>query len=222
MATKKKKIQEVKIESGKNNFLKENKIVFIIIFAVAALVIVSLLVVRNINHFENNGLEFNKRVSGDLVLYTAKFPVKDYYGNIIEYRQVDFRTNPKELNKVRMDYNGTIKILDQDLTYISYGALNSCEYTTLAGANLGVFFSTIGIKYKAGIDDSDYINNTNSPYVNCRTNPFNTVIQIHSGNETRIAKLGDHCYDIQYKNCEILPAVEKFEVTMLEQYTSRL
>lgn len=222
----KKKVQENKlvVNNGNKigNFFKENKAILIIIFGVAALVIICLLIMHGINHFEYNGIEFNKRANGAVTFYTAKIPVKDYYGNIIEYRQVDFRNKPWDLENVNMQYNGTIKILDQGLTYVSFGNLSSCQYTALAGANLGIFLNTIGIKYKAALDNSDYKNNTNTPYVNCETNPFNTVIYIHAGNETKISKRLLSCYDIQYKECDILSAVEKFELTMLEQYMGRI
>ncbi|MEK6885968.1 MAG: hypothetical protein AABX17_03315 [Nanoarchaeota archaeon] len=220
----KKRVQKEKSEEKTNlktNFFKENSIVFGTIIVVAVIVIAALLIIRTANHFEYNGVEFNKRNSGDIVLYTAKIPVEDYYGNILEYRQVDFRNKPQALEGINM-YNGTIKILDADLTYISYGNLNSCEDTILAGADLGIFLATIGVDYKAAVDDITYKNSTNTPYVNCNTNPLNTVIYIHSGNETKITKRMLSCYDIQYKDCDILPAVEKFELTMLEQYMDRI
>jgi hypothetical protein len=62
----------------------------------------------------------------------------------------------------------------------------------------------------------------NMTYATCETNPDNTVIVIENGEETRIDQLSNNCYHISSKDCDILKALEKFELQVLEDYVKSL
>ena len=136
------------------------------------------------------------------------------------YFNVDFRSDPRKLNDVNVSVGGRIDFISQNKTYISYN-ITPCEDNALAGANLGFFLADFKIDYKAGLDDIDYknLNLTNVPYVNCQTNPGSTVLHISNGNENSIVKTSNNCYELTFKNCEILKVTEKFELELLKQYT---
>ena len=55
----------------------------------------------------------------------------------------------------------------------------------------------------------------------CETGHFNTVIVVTEGDQTIINEIQDYCYEIQFKDCEILQATEKFMLIILEEYASR-
>ena len=92
---------------------------------------------------------------------------------------------------------------------------------TLAAANLGVFLVDAGIRKKAALDNESATRNTTIPFVNCDTNPSDTVILVHSGNETAVKQTESNCYEIIVKDCDILRATERFELTVLEQYAKQ-
>ncbi len=208
----------------RNEFLTENKGIIVTLIAIVTIVAIALIYYRVSTNFEYNGVSFIKRYDGSILLYTAKIPTKDYFGNTNEYLLFDFRNDPRKLGNINFNYNGTIKFIDDKMTYVSYpdGEMKSCEDNSLAGAYLGLFLNRIGITYKAGLDNSSYLNSTTTPYVNCNVAPFNTVIQIRGGDETKISKTMLSCYNIQFKDCDILKAVEAFELKILEQYAQSL
>jgi len=227
---KKKKIEEKteKISLKNNSIVKlfsDNKIVLGFILIVAAVIIIALLATYYSNNFKYNGVDFKKINYGNIRLYTATIPVEDYYGNILEYRTTDFRNDPRKLaDKVSFSENLTIKFLDKYMTYLTFqdDTLN-CENNGLAAANLAIFLrDAIKIEYKPALANQTQANIKNISYVTCETNPLNTVIYLHQGNETKITKQMVSCYDVQFKDCEILEAAEAFELKILEQYMNSL
>jgi len=227
---KKKKIEE-KIEktSLKSNSIvklfSDNKIVLGFILIIAAIIVIALLMVHYSNNFKYNGIDFKKINYGQIRLYTATIPVKDYYGNVLEYRTVDFRNDPRKLSdKVNIADNLVIKFLDEEMTYLAFKDDQvNCENYGLATANLAIFMrDVIKIEYKAALVNQTQANEKNVSHVSCESNPFNTVIYLHQGNETKITKRLLGCYDVQFKDCEILEAAEAFELKILEQYMNSL
>jgi len=215
--------EEKKIENSKQ---ENSNTALIIVFSIAGLIILACIIAvifrYNSNSFKYEGIEFDKVYMGNIAFYTAKIPVTDDYGKITRYQNIDFRNDPRTLNDLTVNTSGNITFVDNKLTYISYGLLNQCGDNGLAATNLGLFMSLTDTKYKGAVDDSDYKNSTNSPYVNCQTHPNNTVVLIKAGNETKIEQTNTNCYELVFKDCEILKATEKFELTILEQYIKGL
>jgi predicted nucleic acid-binding Zn ribbon protein len=205
---------------------KNNNTAIFIVFGIAILIIlicvIAVFLRYNSNNFKYAGMEFNKNYMGDITFYTAKVPAIDAYGNIQLYKEIDFRNDPRKLRDVTVDVNGSIKFIKNNMVYVSYGEMEQCGNNGLAATNLGIFLSTTNLNYKGALDDPDYINSTAIPYVNCQTHPNNTVILIKSGNETKIEKTSDNCYEIVFKDCEMLKATEKFEVIILDQYMKEI
>jgi len=204
---------------------EKNRGVFIVLSIAVLILLVCIIAViyrYDSNNFNYAGIEFSKNYMGEILFYTAKVPAVDSYGSIKGYKEIDFRNDPRDLDNLIVDVNGSIKFLRSKTTYVSYGQMNTCGDTILAATNLGFFLAATNIKYKGAIDDSDYINNTNAPYVNCQTHPDNTVIMIKEGNETKITQTNRNCYELVFKDCEILKSTEKFELIILDQYMKSL
>ena len=212
---KEEKKNEKPVEGGKNNSL-------IIVLTIAGLIILICVIAvfyrYSSNNFKYLGIEFNKNYMKTILFYTAKVPVIDAYGDIQAYKEIDFRNDPRKLKDVTVNINGTIRFVKANIAYVSYGEMEKCEDNSLAATNLGFFLAATNMKYKGAIDDPDYANNTNIPYVNCQTHPDNTVILVKAGNETKITQTSNNCYELVFKECEILKATEKFELIILDQY----
>ena len=224
MARKKKEIEK-KETKRESNFWKENMGIIITIAVIVGAIIIGLLIYKYNTSFEYNGVPFMKRYYGNLLFYTARIPVQDYYGNIIEYQLVDFRNDPRELGKkVNISDDLAIKFLEERTTYLSFLENQlKCENNGLAAANFAIFLrDVIKIKYKAGVANETEANESNVPYVTCENSATNTVIYIHQGDETKITKRIASCYDVEFKDCEILEALERFELKVLEQYMNGL
>jgi len=219
----KKENKEIKVEkkSGETKEKGNNTSLFIVLAIALLIILICVIAVfyrYSSNNFTYAGIEFNKNYMGEIVFYTAKIPVMNNYGIISGYKEIDFRNDPRKLKNINITTNGNIKFANKDLAYVSYGELKQCGDSSLAATNLGIFMSITDTQYKGAIDDSDYVNNTNIPYVNCQTHPDNTVILIKSGNETKIIQTAKNCYELVFKECDILKVTEKFEIAILEQY----
>jgi len=217
--------EEAEKISGEPKEKNKNAAIFIVLGIAVLIILICVIAVfyrYSSNNFKYEGIEFNKNYMGNILFYTAKVPIIDSYGKISGYKEIDFRNDPRKLKDVTIDVNGDINFIKSNTVYVSYGEMKQCGDSVLAATNLGLFLSATNIKYKGAVDDSDYINNTNVPYANCQTNPDNTVILLKEGNETKIAQTGNNCYELVFKECEILKLTEKFELIILKQYMEML
>jgi hypothetical protein len=213
--------KEARKISGESKEKNNNTAIFIVLGIAALIILICVIAVfyrHSSNNFKYLGIEFNKNYMKNIIFYTAKVPVIDVYGDTQAYKEIDFRNDPRKLKDIIVDVNGSVKFIKTDTVYVSYGEIDRCGDNSLAATNLGFFLAATNMNYKGAIDDPDYVNNTNIPYVNCQTHPNNTVLLVKSGNETKIAQTGDNCYELVFKECEMLKATEKFELTILDQY----
>ena len=51
---------------------------------------------------------------------------------------------------------------------------------------------------------------------------YNTVIILKDGAETKIEQTANNCYEISFANCEVLKAVERFELQVMSEYVGKL
>ena len=110
--------------------------------------------------------------------------------------------------------DGEIIYTDKVTTYISINGtgLTKCNYSLVSIATLTNFLVNSNVNVKGGTPDKEEAEMNNQSYITCDKYPFGNVITIQSGNETRVTKTKENCYEIVAANCEILPAVEKFIV----------
>lgn len=222
----KKKIKEEgkDIQEKKDiNHEKQTKIIFYVVIGIILLVVVLFIFRVSSNNFKYNGIDFKKEYTGQIAFYTATIPIMDYYENVLGSQEVDFRNDPRTLKNIEVNVS-YIKFLNNAKAYVSIDKdIPSCEGdTAIALINLGRYLSNAlyssGITVKGAMNDSDYQNNENTPYVNCENSPGNTVILVKGANETKIEQIKADCYVLSFKDCEVLKITEKFELTMIEDY----
>ena len=217
--------KEARKISGKSEEKNNNTSLFVVLAIAVLIILICIIAVffrYDSNNFKYMGIEFNKNYMGQIIFYTAKIPVTNSQGIISGYHTIDFRNDPRELNNVIVNVTGNIKFIKNSIVYVSFGEMEKCEDNGLAATNLGFFLGATDINYKGAVDDSNYINSTNVPYVNCQTHPNNTVLLIKSGNETKIEQTSDNCYELIFKECEVLKATEDFQLITLSQYIKKI
>jgi len=213
--------REVKKITEKPKEKNNNTAIFVVLGIALLILLICAIAVfyrYSSNNFKYGGIEFNKNYEGSVTFYTGMVPITDDYGNIQAYRKIDLRNDPRKLKDVAVDLNGSINFIKNSTLYVSYGEMKQCIETGVAATNLGLFLATTDVSYLGAIDDPDYANSTTVPYVNCQTHPNNIVLLIKSGNETQVTQTGNNCYELVFKECEILKVTEKFELTVLDQY----
>ncbi len=212
---------------------KQNKQIKWAVFLMVSLTLIILAVpyiTKNyINKFDYIGLEFQKTKLGDLVFYSTKFPVVRGTGQVIGEYSVNFRSDPRNLEYIKIvDIPDNIITFMEGLrgsytpVYISLDTeMKTCEDSGIALMNLAGFLRDSGLDVKSAVTNATYAEENGVEYATCLNKPGNTVIRIYSGNKTAIYKTMKNCYDIVFKDCEIIPATEKFSILILEEYAKR-
>jgi hypothetical protein len=197
----------------------KQSLIFLGIFAALILIVIFALAFKGMgSKFTYEGIKFTKGQQGSVIFYTAKVPLINPQGTVYKYAEIDFRNDPRKLKSIPVNIE-EIKVNADKVFYTAYDNLKICEDNMLAAVNLDTFLSDTGIKNKrSGLANESYARETNLTYVNCNTNPENTVLLIKNGPETKIEQTAENCYEIISNDCDILQAIERFQLAVLEQH----
>jgi hypothetical protein len=181
---------------------KENKTLRNILIGIGVVFLIIVLIVfigAAKAHFNYKGVKFNIVKEGQLVLYHTSFPVV-YQGKNYNYN-IYLRNDPRELDKT-IPASGTLtKIQDAVINITQEFDCNGTQM--IAIANLQNTFNAIG---KAFMRDEN---------ASCDPQGRYMYLVVQPGNETSIKQFGPGCYNINIKDCEILPGTERFIAGML-------
>jgi hypothetical protein len=224
---------EVPIES-KTKVKQNNQIKFIVILmliCIGILIFIPLYTEFFVNSFSYNNIEYHKIKEGNLPIYTAKIPVnspKDMVtgSSVADSYIIRLRNAPRLLDKIpedkRINEDG-IKFISRNKVYISIDPdINKCSDNTLAVMTLAGYLKDSNLEIKSASPNPVHANESSLPYVTCMDSSSNTVLLIKSGSETRINQKSTNCYELIFKECEILSVVERFILTTVEQHVSRI
>lgn len=216
-------IEEIKKDLKK----RQNRQVFIaiilMIVVVLAFFIIPRFVKNYINSFEYGNIDFQKTKQGDIVYYSTNIPLVNKNYMVIGNYPVNLQTDPRKMDFINTEINGgNITFIKNNIVYITVQSDSPrCEYNAVAVARLASFLNGFaGFNVKGALDNKTYAEDNKLPYATCKDNKNNTVIYFKSSNETSIKKINNECYELTYKECEILPVSEKFELMILENYMS--
>jgi len=213
MAKKKKK----KIE-------KQANIIGIVLLSSIVLILLIAVAVGSTNKFKYLGVEFEKQKYGDIVFYTGQIPLKNQYNAIVGYTEIDFRNDPRELKDIKLDLANDITFKRDWVTFLSVAPeLEQCEDSGIAIINLGaIFLKNVNVPTTMGYMNKTQADKEGRDHATCATYPLNTVIEVKSGQETAITSTREGCYELTYKDCEVLDVVEKFQLEIIRQHVESL
>ncbi len=215
-----KKAKEQKNDVKKMNEESQKKVFTIAVIIILAAIACYFIFKPAPTDFWYNKIYFEKVPMGDLMFYTAEVPIIDSTGKIVYTKEFDFRSDPRKLEYINVTNFESARFIKNDVVYVSTRSdIKTCKGDTgIALVNNGVFLKALGFDVKGAFDDANYSNSTTTPYVNCENHKDNTVIMIKEGNETAITMTGPDCYEITFKNCEVIEATEKFKLAIFENY----
>lgn len=188
--------------------------------------VVILIVIIIFAHFSNNftyrGIVFKKTKYGDIIIYSTNVPIFDSYGRVVRYTRIDFRNDPRALRNVPVNLDGSIKFIKENTAYLSVNPeTEDCEDSGIGVVNLGLFLKKSGLNTKLGSMDQNHAAKEIIPYITCAgKSDTNTVVLIKKSDQTKITELYDNCYEIQFKDCEVLEATETFILEIIRQHTA--
>lgn len=216
---------------------KQNRQVMIAIFLMIAVTVIILATPFIYAHFFTKftymNLEFQKTKLGKIDFYSTRIPIVNKApvpGELIDRKSavaqysINFRTDPRKAGyiKINTTFNNTnqIDFVKANTAYISLDpSMEKCDVNSVALINFaGILRDFAGLQIKSAVSDENASRELKIPYVTCKKNEWNTVINIRSGNETKIEKTGKNCYELVYKDCEIMEVTEKFNLLVIENY----
>jgi hypothetical protein len=159
-------------------------------------------------------MTFVKEKVGNMTFYHYYFFPSNEAGVVNEYH-LYLRTDPSK-NDIPVS-GGEIEFFTDIPVYLSSNltALSECQLSAVSLGVLGSFLTYDFIKVKPAVLDESLSQQVNQSYITCADYPRRMVIEINKGNETSITKVNTNCYKLSFSDCEILPAVEKFQVQMI-------
>jgi len=202
-------------------FEKQAWIVLLVAIGIIVILGIVFYFVYGQKEFSWHGIKFVKAPFGNssIYLYWTNFSTTVYKNGseMSTEGTVYFRKNPRFIFGVDVEINDSIKFVKNKTVYVSIEEpLRECEDNLFAVFGFGTFLTVYGLDIK-GATANESLVRKNIPFVNCSTHENNTVIIIKSSKETAIKQTAENCYEISFKKCEILKALEKFELLLLEQ-----
>jgi hypothetical protein len=194
------KTEEVisKKQQEKNNRLL--RIIFISIGLILLVFFATYFFVESKKSFECKGVEFNTVQEGELTFYNTQVPIYSEQGKQISVYNFYLRTDPRELEK--MEFNGTIEPMK--LMALNYSNdINCSGYGIIALQNIISLYQLIGAK--VSVDKN----------ATCDKEGRYMLLNIQKTNENKIEQIGNNCYNLKIKECDVFPTTEKF---MLESF----
>jgi len=212
-------------ESEKSLKEKQNRQIRWVVILMTSLILI-ILIVPYVNHYFFNtftyiDLDFQKTKLGEILFFSSKIPLADINGNVIGSFPINIRSDPRELEYIKVDIpENMIAFKKNKPIYISIKSdAPPCEYNAVAVAGLTGFLKDFGnLEVKGALDNKTFAEENRLAYATCGSHPDNTVIRIVNSNVTEIKKINDNCYELAYKDCEILQVTEKFSLVILEYY----
>ena len=163
------------------------------------------------NIFEYRELTFAKQRLGNIPIYYHYYYFKAPDGKVIKYNMY-LRNDPRS-NNVTLIGDESRLLAGGEVAFISINAdgLQECRYGPLAVGTLSSFLADNQMTVIGGNLDFWQAGIKRDEWVTCENKPGNRVVEILSGNETRV-DISGKCYRVEVNNCEILDAVEKLMV----------
>lgn len=174
-----------------NQILKN---VFVGIFLIVLFIFILYFIVQAKANFEFEGIRFELVKQGDLKFYQTKIPV--IYKNAPTEFNLYLRKDPRKT--ILVPFEGELDLY-HSIKLNSTQDLNCQGDGVIAVANMAQYYQILGAKMMK--DENATCEDSEGQY---------TFMMIQSSNETSIKKVGESCYYLNVKDCEILEVTERF------------
>ncbi len=209
--------EEIKAENKEteSNFTKEkeNSQIYWTIGIMISLILVFLIsyyIFHSLRNFEYEDIKFSKEKFGELDVYRHSYLIKNLNGEDKVFT-LYLRLDPRE-NKVPVEEEIEFRLGNKAYISVNSTGLLGCPYSAPAIGSLSSFLAGNGFEVNSAVPDEQEAREIGVPFADCSFTQNRNVIIIESGESTEITKTTDYCYNIKVNNCEILDAIEKFEV----------
>ena len=96
-----------------------------------------------------------------------------------------------------------------------------CPQSGIALITMSSFMKDSGLEVFSAVTDKAYAKKNNQTSKWCYDNGLDTLIVVTDGDTNEINELAPNCYEIKFKDCEILKVTERFTLIILKEYLKR-
>lgn len=164
---------------------------------------------KSFNVIKYEGLSFTKEQLGEIPVYHYYYYFENKQGGLIKYNL--YLRNDPSMNDVPVE--GDVN-LEHNRVFLSVDTLGlkECPQSILAVAGISAFLRDNQFNVLSGNPNFYDAGSENLDWVTCENKKGeNIVIILKEGDETKI-NIDGRCHTISVANCEVLEAVEKYEV----------
>lgn len=182
---------------------------FLIVIGIIAVLIWGFFIVFNSStEFTYKDVKFKTvKDKGGLIFYKTLVPLYDKGGNKVVNYRFYLRNHPKEIEEVPIPEELELR----KFVIFNYSNDMLCEGDgNIAMANIKQLYSVVGAEVK-----TEPL--TNKSNITCDEQGRYNYINIKKGEKTKIEKIGPACYEMTFKDCEILEVTERYMVKMFVQ-----
>ena len=187
----------------------------VVLLAVLASFFITGWIVSESKKYDYIGLTFKEEMFGSIPIHTAEYVGRAVTGWPVNFKLV-LRNDPRDLD---IPVENKLTIISEKKTYVSLdkeSGVLECEDANIALSSLGIFMSNMKFDIESAFTSKNASLESNRTQVTCENKKNNTIFLITAENESRIYqyKNNSNCYIISVSNCEIMKAIEKFEITV--------
>ncbi len=193
-----------------DKYTKQIKYVVIVMFCLLSAFFVSIWLINESKTFRYAGLDFKKIKFGELPLFHAKIPITSITGDLVAEYNLYLREDPRKLD---IPIQGKIRLKKTIIQAVNKSI--KCPLEGVAGVNFGQFLRAAGIKKIDGTTNLTKSQEENIPFVSCEQEREESILIITEGEETKITQEAKNCYVIEFADCELLQAIERFMVGII-------
>ncbi len=177
----------------------------IIILLIFGLVYVS----NSAKSFEYRGIKGNVVKEGNIIFYQVAFPYL-HKGKIVPW-SIYIRNDPRKLDKIpfegEMDFGMKF---DDGMYRLVLNLSDNFDCNKEEAIAFGNMINLMALRVKVMRDEN----------ATCDSQGRYMYANVRKGEETKITQIGESCYEIIVKDCEILKATERFMTEMFVEYYS--
>lgn len=156
--------------------------------------------------FEYEGVNFEVVQQGDLMLYKTIVPLYED-GEMVNHYRFFLRNHAEEIEDIPIPEELDLK----KFVIFNYSEDILCQGKgNIALANLKQLYEVMGATTRTE-------SLTNKSNITCDEEGDYNYINIKEGNETKIEEIGPACYEMTFKDCEILEVTERYMLKMFVQ-----
>jgi hypothetical protein len=155
-------------------------------------------------------VEYRRVHEGESSIYRAYIPLASDLGGATKYG-VSLHNDPRKLSR-KVPLEGGDVSLKQYVVVGYYAGDRTCEENLLAARK----------KFNEILSEGIGLTLVETDVAFCGSGTESIYISVEAGDKTRIEKIGESCYILEFADCEVLEVTERFLLEAISEYSAKV